>query len=524
MRTSLVRCTAPLFGCASRAGHGVVMSALACAVTLAALFPVGCAPMGSVPLDTGSVGVTAGGTEDIAQARSRSNAGGIPSPESVTVEGFLSEHDIPIPPPASPAEIYASVAGAWRPPFNEPAPMVDIFVGLGTTIDLDAYRRPSLNLAVVVDRSGSMEDPASASDYRLKMDAVKQALHSLVDRLTADDRLALVSFNERVRVDLASAAVTDPAKVHERIDALKPQGNTNLHEALRVGFEQVAAAGESTQARRVIVFTDALPTVGPTTSAEILDIVQANADRGIGFTLMGVGQQYGTDLAQDISNVRLGNAFFLSDADRIAQIFNDEFDFLVAPAAYDLTLEISIPESVGIRDVYGVPDYVPGSRGARVTVPTLFFSRREGGAIIVVRLTFAQTPDLSQDVVVGQLSMHYTLPDGTARQLGTELVLPAGQSPTGDPTYYSDPAARRAALLLDTALVLREAVDAAVEGRGSAAVEMLRGFLADFDKRSLGLSDRTDPSSRGLSDERDLLETLLGTLTRYPYGYIYYYP
>lgn len=480
------------------------------ALWIAGMF--GCANVVDLALFGNAVGVTAGGQQDMAQSRAEIRQGYLPDPDAITVEGFLSEHDIPLTPPENAPEIYASVGYAWRLPPGEPAPMVDVFVRLGSTIDASQYSRRSQNLAVVVDRSGSMDGWASASDYRSKLESVQQALHTLVDQLGPDDRLTLLSFNTRVTTDLPATAGDSKDVMHNRIDRLKADGNTNLFDAMRKGFESLSATADGGRDSRLIVFTDALPNNGPSSSGEFLDMQRTYAEQGISFTLMGVGEDYGQQLAADIAQVRGGNAFYLADEERITQIFTEEFDYFVSPAANDLVLEIAIPDGVGIRDVYGVPDYVPGAHSAAVRIPTLFFSPREGGGAIVVRLTLAESPTFETDVLVGQMRMSYTLTDGTPRELSTDLVLGAGLSPAADPPFYSDAAVARAALLLDTALVLQEAAQAGYDSRYSDGADMISAFLETFDERSLGMSDRTDPTSRGLSDERELLESLLGTL------------
>ena len=58
--------------------------------------------------------------------------------------------------------------------------------------------------------------------------------------------------------------------------------------------------------------------------------------------------------------------------------------------------------------------------------------------------------------------------------------------------------------------MLQDATRAAWDGRYDDAERMLEEFLDEFDQATLGMSDRTDPSSRGLKDERELLEALLG--------------
>lgn len=471
---------------------------------------VGCPGSTGGGIDAGVVGVTTGGTQDVAEARSQIRAGRIPDPDSITVEGFLSEHDIPIELPEDPDEIFASIAVAYRHPFGEPAPMADLFVGMGTTIDLDSFARPALNLTVVVDRSGSMNDSASAADFRSKMEAVKQALHSLVDQLDQNDRLALISFNNFWTVDFPAGPIGDGKAVRAAIGRLKSLGSTRIFTPLEVAFQATLDRSSDGRADRVILFTDAMPNRGPDGSPQFIDLIERFAKQDVGFTLMGVGGSFGTELAQDISASRGGNSFFLSDDERISTVFDEDFDFLVTPAAYDLVLEVRIPDGIGIRDVYGVPDYEPGTRGARISVPTLFFSRREGGGAIVVRLTSAETSTFEEDVTIAEATLSYVLPDGTKRSTEFSIVLPAGISPSGDPAYFSQESARRAAVLLDTALVLKQATRAAWDGRYDDAEQMLVEFLDGFDQATLGMSDRTDPSSRGLKDERELLETLLG--------------
>ena len=69
-------------------------------------------------------------------------------------------------------------------------------------------------------------------------------------------------------------------------------------------------------------------------------------------------------------------------------------------------------------------------------------------------------------------------------------------------------------------LVLHDAAEDALGGRGFEGIGLLDAFLPYFDEMSLGMSDRTDPSSRGLSDERELIETLRETIDDGRFRYI----
>src|SRR5438105_4774215 len=61
-------------------------------------------------------------------------------------------------------------------------------IGMSSSIDAAAFRRPPLNLCVVVDVSGSMREDG-------KLECVKKALKSLLRRLTRSDTIAIVAFN-----------------------------------------------------------------------------------------------------------------------------------------------------------------------------------------------------------------------------------------------------------------------------------------------------------------------------------------
>src|ERR1044072_4601448 len=95
-------------------------------------------------------------------------------------------------------------------------------------------------LIVVLDRSGSMGGG--------RLEGAKQALLTLVHRLSPTDRFGLVTFDDEVRVEVPAAAVADKQAVKVRIEHIRPGGCTNLsagylrglQEARRVAAEEGA--------------------------------------------------------------------------------------------------------------------------------------------------------------------------------------------------------------------------------------------------------------------------------------------
>ena len=66
--------------------------------------------------------------------------------------------------------------------------------------------RPRLNLALVIDRSGSMAEAR-------KLDFVKTAAHHLVDRMGPDDLLSIVTYSQQVQIPWPSRTRSDRAGI-----------------------------------------------------------------------------------------------------------------------------------------------------------------------------------------------------------------------------------------------------------------------------------------------------------------------
>jgi len=140
---------------------------------------------------------TPGGAQDADFMERLIEAGDVPPPESFTAEGILSEHDLPVAEDGHCEQLLCVVGQASRLERHErllAQPDVDALLQLGFSSGLDAssWRRPALNLVVVVDRSGSMQGEPLAT--------VKTALRLLVRRLEEGDQLALVAFELGVRL------------------------------------------------------------------------------------------------------------------------------------------------------------------------------------------------------------------------------------------------------------------------------------------------------------------------------------
>ncbi len=490
------------------------IAAIVTAAALACTYGWGC-----ISQFTSGLGATPGGQQDIASARDTIERGGVPDPASITVEGFLSEHSIPMEPPANPGVVFANASTAWNRDFRSFTPTATVQIGFGTMVDAEAFQRTDLNLCLAIDRSGSMADLLDAQSDTTKLDAVKIAVDRLLGQLTAADRVNVVTFNTAAQTRLESVAGNNIAAIKTALDDVTATGGTDLATGLRRAHEVAARNAGGSRSARVLLFTDAeLLRRNEDRVRRFLDVMREFAADGIGTTVFGVGTDFGHEVAYDIAQIEGGNYFFLSDYDRIVTIFDVEFDYFVTPIAYDVTLGVSVPFEFDVVGVYGVPYEGPFSHSLALKLPTLFLSNRQGGGAVFVRSRAGALTDFSEAQPAATIKLSYRTGAGVAMTQSTIIAaLPPSLDATAARTYFQNNATKRGVLLLNTALTLRAACEDVysngyyysydTEARTRAAARLTE-FLVFFDEMAAGLDDQSAPESRALSQERALLEKL----------------
>ncbi|WP_221091237.1 vWA domain-containing protein [Deinococcus aquaedulcis] len=114
-------------------------------------------------------------------------------------------------------------------------------------VPIHAAWRPPLNLALVIDRSGSM------GGHPLHM--ARQAAGAAVRQMGLNDQVSVVAFDDEVRVVVPSQPVTDPAGIIRAMDTIEAGGMTNLHGGWLEGATQVAAHLDPQALNRVVLLS-----------------------------------------------------------------------------------------------------------------------------------------------------------------------------------------------------------------------------------------------------------------------------
>ena len=206
-------------------------------------------------------------------------SGRLPPPDAVRIEEMVNyfRYDYPQPVGDRPFSVTLEAAEC---PWHSGRRLVRI--GLEGR-DIDRRERPAGNLVFLIDVSGSM----SAAN---KLPLVKQALAMLVEELTENDSVAIVTYAGDAGVKLPATSGDQKGKILAVIEALSPGGSTHGSAGINVAYEQAAERFIPGGVNRVILATDGDLNVGVTSDEALVDLIKQKAAGGTFLTVLGFGE------------------------------------------------------------------------------------------------------------------------------------------------------------------------------------------------------------------------------------------
>jgi len=207
-------------------------------------------------------------------------------------------------------------------------------------------QRPPLNLALVIDRSGSM-----AHDD--KFDYAMQAARLVVENLSAGDIVSVIAFNHQTTVLSPPGPTLNPEFLNHRLDEITPEGWTNLSAALLEAFDQINHRATARQIKRVIVLTDGQANQGVTDLRGLRKLVTRARRRGIGVSTMGCGEDFDETVLIALAKAGGGRYTDIRESENIPGAMAAELNGLLSVVAQNVRVEVVVPEALRIEAVHG---------------------------------------------------------------------------------------------------------------------------------------------------------------------------
>lgn len=269
------------------------------------------------------------------------NDGNLPEPDSVRVEEFINAFNYNYTPPTD--EAFAIHMEGAPSKFGSGKRLQMVRIGIQGKIIEDTDRKDA-NLTFVIDVSGSM-----GMDNRLGL--VKRALRLLVEQLRPNDKIGIVVYGTDARVVLPHTAAVNCNHILKEIDALCPEGVTNVEDGIHKGYELASKNAEKDCINRVILCSDGVANEGVTDPNVLLKEIRDYVDEDdIFLTTVGFGMgNYNDVLMEKLAKKGNGNYAYVDTLKEAKRIFVENLTGTLQVIAKDAKIQVEFNEDTVSR-------------------------------------------------------------------------------------------------------------------------------------------------------------------------------
>lgn len=241
-------------------------------------------------------------------------------------------------------------------------------------------QRMPVNVAIVIDKSGSMQGE--------KIEQARRAAVHAVERLRDSDIVSVITYDSSVSVVLPATKASDRASIVAKINGIQAGGNTALFAGVSKGAAELRKFLDSKRVNRVILLSDGLANVGPSSPAELEELGESLIKEGISVSTLGLGLGYNEDLMSRLALASSGNHVFIEDAENLVQVFQNEFDDVLSVVAQKIRIQVKLAE--GIRPVR-VLNYPADITGQKVSIDLgQLYSNQERYFVLEVEVPYGE--------------------------------------------------------------------------------------------------------------------------------------
>jgi len=440
------------------------------------------------PLSTFSIDVD---TAAYANVRRFLSSGALPPKDAVRIEEMVNyfAYSYTGPKNSDPFSTQVEVASApWKPEHRL------VKVGLkGREIAQD--KRPPSNLVFLIDVSGSMQPPN-------KLPLIKRGLPLLIEKLTENDRVAIVVYAGASGLVLPSTTCDHKAKILTALENLEAGGSTNGASGIQLAYDTAIANFIKGGTNRVILATDGDFNVGVTNQGELTRLIEEKAKSGVFLSVLGFGMgNYKDSTLEKLADNGNGNYGYVDSLQEARKVLVEEMGGTLITIAKDVKIQVEFnPALVGAYRLIGYENRIlraedfnddtkdAGEIGAGHTVTALYEvvpAGKEGTLPGIDALKYQKPVEASRESKSGELltvKLRYKHPDGTTSKL---MQFPVSDRGTGwaqasRDFKFASAVAALGMILRDSPYKGNATIDSVLELAEAGKGEDKQGYRAEF--------------------------------------------
>ncbi|MDE1461023.1 vWA domain-containing protein [Spartinivicinus poritis] len=280
------------------------------------------------PVSTFSIDVD---TASYAFTRSALNKGRLPQKNAVRVEELINYFDYAYPSPKALKEPFKPTVAVYPTPWNQHTKLLHIGI---KGHEITPTEKPHSNLVFLLDVSGSMNHPD-------KLPLLKNAFSLLVENLSPEDTVAIVTYAGRAGTVLEPTQAKQKAKILAALDQLQSGGSTAGAQGIKQAYALAEQNFKKEGVNRVILATDGDFNIGITNREELKSYIERKRKSGIFLSVLGFGQgNYNDALMQTLAQNGNGNAAYIDTLNEARKVLVDEASSTLYPIAKDVKIQI----------------------------------------------------------------------------------------------------------------------------------------------------------------------------------------
>lgn len=196
-----------------------------------------------------------------------------------------------------------------------------------------------LNLCLVMDRSTSMRGE--------RLNFVKTAVDLLLDKLSADDLISVVSFSDRAETNVLPQPAANKQQIINSVRSISASGGTEIYQGLLAGQHALQAQPAfSACANHLILLTDG-HTYGD--AEQCLALAAKMAAQGIGISAFGLGNEWNDAFLDQLVAPSGGQSDFIENPAQVIDFLRKRIKGLGRLYARNMRLLRDFPQSVTVQ-------------------------------------------------------------------------------------------------------------------------------------------------------------------------------